>query len=110
MVFQPGVSGNPAGKKPGTLSVVAALKKKLAEVDDTDIDKRTYLSQLIDSIIEKGIKDKDVGMIKDIINRTDGLPKETLDHNVLFVKPLASLNDLRKDDSDTKDSKLNEKD
>ena len=47
---------------------------------------------------------------KMIWNYIDGLPRETLDHTVRLVKPLATIDDLRKDDSHEEDSKLNEKD
>src|SRR5271156_3006018 len=35
--FQPGCSGNPAGKKPGTLNHATVLKRVLAEGDDETI-------------------------------------------------------------------------
>ncbi len=77
MVFQPGQSGNPAGKPKGSLSVVSALKKELARIPDGE--KKTQLKLLVEKIIEKGVKDGDVQMLKDIVNRIDGLPRETID-------------------------------
>jgi hypothetical protein len=75
----PGVSGNPAGKPAGTISIVAALKRRLSEVNPDEEDKKTYLETMIDVIIEKATKTKDVTMMRDIVNRVDGLPKQTID-------------------------------
>ncbi len=79
--FAPGESGNPAGKKPGTLSITAAIKKKLEEVY-TDLknpeERKTYLEKVIDAIFDNAIVGKDARTLKDIWAYIDGLPKGTL--------------------------------
>jgi hypothetical protein len=74
--FRPGNPGGP-GKKPGTISLVELLKKKLLEVEPTQ--KRTYASLFIEEVLAKALKKKDVVMMRDILNRVDGLPKQTID-------------------------------
>ena len=76
-LFKPGQSGNPNGRPPGTLSVVHALKEKLKEIPPGK--KKTYLDYLVEKVIKKGIIDGDVTMLRDVINRIDGLPKQTID-------------------------------
>ena len=77
--FKPGVSGNPDGKPPGSISVVAELKKKLEEVPiDGNPEKKRYLDMLIIKVIKKALADGDVSMIKDIIDRVDGRPKQSV--------------------------------
>lgn len=81
--FKPGQSGNPKGKPLGTISVVAALKRKLEEIkkDTSNKAKRTYLELLIETIFEKALSDKDVVMIRDIINRIDGMPTQKMEQS-----------------------------
>jgi len=78
--FKPGQSGNPKGRPKGTLSVVAELKKQLEQCPDGD--KRTYLEILVKKVLKKGIVDGDVNMIKDIINRVDGMPQQKIEQEI----------------------------
>lgn len=71
--FMPGVVTNPNGRPKDTLSVVSAIKKKLKECPDGG--DKTYLDLLITRIFKSAIDQGDVQMIKDIINRIDGMPK-----------------------------------
>jgi hypothetical protein len=75
--FQKGVSGNPAGRPKGTFSLVGMLKEKLEEVSHPS--RKKYAELLIDTIINKAIERKDVRMITDILNRVDGMPKQSID-------------------------------
>lgn len=109
MVFQPGQSGNPAGKPKGSISITALVKKALLEKPEGEKDK-TYIQQFVEKLLDKAIKDGDSQTQKMIWNYIDGLPKETIDHTLTITKPLASIDDLRKNDSNPQDSKLNEKD
>ena len=74
--FIKGVSGNPLGKPEGSISVVSAIKKKLEEYPEGK--DKTYLYYLIETIFKKAIVENDVSMIKDIINRIDGMPKQPI--------------------------------
>lgn len=80
--FKPGQSGNPNGRPKDAISVVTALKRKLLECPE-GMDKKTYLDLLVSKMLAKALKDGDVAMIRDIINRIDGLPKQTIDQNVI---------------------------
>jgi hypothetical protein len=53
--FQPGQSGNPAGMVPGTISLKAILKAKLAEVPEGR-DRRTIAEQLVDSTCKAALR------------------------------------------------------
>jgi len=81
MIFPPGVSGNPAGRPVGSVSVVEALRRELKKAADipNNKEKRTYLELLIKRILNKSIADGDVSMIKDIIDRIDGKPKQPVE-------------------------------
>ena len=75
--FRQGVSGNPNGKPPGSISVVAELKKKLEEIPkEGNPEKKRYLDMLVLKVIKKALAEGDVSMIKDIIDRIDGRPKQ----------------------------------
>lgn len=76
--FKPGQSGNPAGRPPGSLSLVSMLKEKLAECPE-GTDKKTYAQLLIQRSMNIALLGGDVSMIRDIFNRIDGMPKGALD-------------------------------
>lgn len=76
--FQKGKTGNPNGRPAGTgLSITTEIKRKLREVPKGQ--KKTYLQQLIQTIMDKAIKEKDSKTIKQIWNYIDGLPKQSVD-------------------------------
>lgn len=76
--FVPGVSGNPAGKPPGSLSIVAEIKKQLNQIAEEDPQKRMKFELLVRKVILKAINEGDVSMIKDIIDRIDGKPTQNI--------------------------------
>lgn len=71
---------NKNGRPQGGVSVVDALKRELEKVADlpNNKEKRTYLELLIRRIMANAIGKGDTQMIKDIINRVDGMPVQTL--------------------------------
>ena len=71
-----GFTGNPNGRPKGSVSVVSVLKSKLEEVPEGQ--QKTYLELLVAQMLKKAIAEGDVSMIKDIINRIDGMPKQDL--------------------------------
>lgn len=74
-----GVSGNPEGAKKGQgISLVGLLKKKLETIPD-GVDKLSFAEAIIEVLVKKAIKDEDIHAIKDIINRVDGMPRESID-------------------------------
>lgn len=76
MVFIKGQSGNPGGKVKG-VSIVNILKEELRKIDPGT--QKMVANGLVDVIIKKAVKNKDVTMIKDILNRVDGLPQAKVD-------------------------------
>lgn len=74
------VSGtpNPYGRPKGAgISIVTELKRKLAKCPPGE-DKATYLQLLLNKIMEKALEDGDTAMIRDIINRVDGMPNQKI--------------------------------
>ena len=86
---------NRNGRPKGSVSIVSAIKKKLEEEhpDSTPEEKKTWLDMIVTKIFEKGVSG-DVSMLKDMIDRTDGKSKETLD----VTTKGESLNDLKDKD------------
>ena len=74
--FRDGVSGNPGGRPEG-VSIVALLRRKLKEKPE-DEDERTYLERAVDVILKKAITDEDEKMLRDMIDRIDGKPKQSI--------------------------------
>ena len=93
--WQKGISGNPAGKPPGSVSIVAAIKAKLQEIDPKK--KKTYLKLFTEQLFEKALTEGDSSIMRDIIDRVDGKALQSIDANlhgnVTFVVP-----DLKKED------------
>ena len=81
MPFKPGDPNiNRDGRPKGAVSVVEALRRKLKEEIPDGVDKKTYLEALVENIIKKAIDESDVSMMRDIIDRVDGKPKQTIDN------------------------------
>lgn len=75
--WKKGQSGNPKGRTPGTISIVAGIKKKLEEIPDGQ--KKTYLEIFLAKFFKKVLVDEDVPLMKDLINRVDGMPKQAVE-------------------------------
>lgn len=78
----PGNTANPAGRPPGTISITAAIKKKLEEEysnKDNPEERKLYLEKIIEAIFHNAIELKDARTLKDIWSYIDGQPKATLD-------------------------------
>lgn len=76
--FVPGVSGNPAGKPPGTISIVAKIKKKFEEDPE-------YFDEWVNELL------KDAGNRKAIMEQIDGKPRQTVDMDVTLPQTLIEL-------------------
>lgn len=90
-LFKKGKSGNPSGRPLGSFSLVAMLKNKLQEhaKDMGRDEKETYAHVLVEKVINLAING-DTALIKDLINRVDGMPQQKLDHTS-DGKPIAIL-------------------
>jgi len=75
--FKKGQSGNPKGKEPGTVSIVEGIRRKLLEVEPGT--KKQYLELFLSSYFKNAIKDGDNNLMRDMINRIDGMPKQSTD-------------------------------
>lgn len=79
--FVEGISGNPAGRPKGSYSVVEMIKNKLKEIPEGK--NKTYGEYFIEQIMKKIVVEGDVTMMKDIINRIDGMPQQSVDMTTL---------------------------
>ncbi len=75
-LFKPGQSGNPKGKPKGTYSFIPMLKRKLKELDG--MTNKTKGERIVEELINKAIEDKDIQAMKEMFNRIDGMPKQTI--------------------------------
>jgi hypothetical protein len=69
--------GNPGGPGRPRFSIVAIMREKLQEVPDGE--KRTRAERMIDEYLADAESSKDGVAIRDIINRFDGMPKQSVD-------------------------------
>jgi hypothetical protein len=70
------VKGNPGGGRPvGSVSIVEGIRRKLLEVEPGT--KKQYLELFLSSYFKNAIKDGDNQLMRDMINRIDGMPKQT---------------------------------
>ena len=75
--WKKGQSGNPNGRPKGSVSIVEGIKKKLLEIEP--VNKKTYLELFLSKLFLKAIKEGNEQLMKDIINRVDGMPKQSTD-------------------------------
>ncbi len=77
--FSKGTSGNPNGR-PKLTRLTDALRQKISETNP-DADDQTVAEQIAQTLIRLAISG-DVQAIKEIGNRTEGLPKQSLDLDI----------------------------
>lgn len=75
--FKKGVSGNPNGRPIGSVSIVEGIRRKLLEVEPGT--KKQYLELFLSSYFKNAIKDGDNQLMRDMINRIDGMPQQKTD-------------------------------
>lgn len=78
--FPPGVSGNPAGRPKGSLSLTDLLRQVLLKVPPGD-DPRTHAEIFIEKVVQQGSMG-DSSAQKLIMNYIEGLPKQTFNIGV----------------------------
>ena len=96
--WKKGQSGNPNGRPVGSVSIVEGIKRKLLEIEPEN--KKTYLDLFLSRYFRKAIKDGDVGLIRDMINRIDGMPKQSVDMTSLGDKITSPIPYLPKKDNE----------
>lgn len=75
--WKKGQSGNPAGRPEGSVSIVEGIKRKLLEIEPAN--KKTYLELFLSKLFLKAIKDGNEQLMRDMINRVDGMPQQKTD-------------------------------
>lgn len=93
MVFPKGVSGNPAGRPKGSVSLVTEMKRKLAEVHPTM--KKSYAEALVDSILDDALM-LDGPSRKLVMQYIEGMPQQKTELTHIIPKP---LDDVRQNES-----------
>lgn len=87
MTFVKGVSGNPGGrpKKDWTWAglYIQELKRKLKTTDGKKIDPKVAIAK---RIIKMAI-DGDLNAIKELSNRIDGMPQQSMEHSGEIANP-----------------------
>jgi len=81
----PGNTANPDGRP--SFSLVALLKEELQEIPEGE--KETYAQLLIKKYLNLAIFEGDARLIIDIINRINGVPKQTIETNSQNKPPIA---------------------
>lgn len=72
------VKGNPGGGRPvGSVSIVEGIKKMLMEIEPKN--QKTYYEMFLIKLFHKAINEGNEQLMKDMINRVDGMPKQTND-------------------------------
>ncbi len=86
--FKKGQSGNPAGRPPGSISLLTILKQILDDVvkDPKNIDKKTYARLLVEKQLKQAIDNGNEQVQKLIWNYIEGLPKGSFDVTSLGEK------------------------
>lgn len=95
--WKKGVTGNPNGRPKGAVSIVDAIKRKLAEEmpDSTNKERRTYLDAIVQKIFEAGLE-KNPQILKDMIDRVDGKAKEYVEHSGIIATREIDNDELNK--------------
>lgn len=93
------VKGNPGGgRPPGSVSIVEGIKRKLLEIEPAN--KKTYLELFLSKLFLKAIKEGNEQLMKDMINRVDGMPKQSVDMTSLGDKITSPIPYLPKKDNE----------
>jgi hypothetical protein len=88
--FKKGQSGNPAGKKPGTVSLTTILREKLAEGDGE------RAKQLVEELLLRAGEKSDP-LMKEILDRTEGKVPQAVEGKIeteLTIKFDSAFNEV----------------
>lgn len=96
--FKEGMTGNPGGRPKGSVSLKTLIQRRIAEIPIGQT--KTWAEQIIESLLEKAVKDGDVAAQKLIMSYVDGMPDQAIDHTtkgdkIVFVPAeLLKKNDI----------------
>jgi hypothetical protein len=93
--WAPGVSGNPSGKAPGTISLRAILKAKLAEIPEGR-DRRTIAEQLVDQTCKAALHG-DAAARKLVWESIEGTARQQIDVGVVARSPYEDMTEAELD-------------
>lgn len=84
--WKKGFSGNPKGRPKGSFTIVGILKEEMEKFVPQDEkkkmeEKRTFAQVFVQRMLKKAIVDEDIVMMKEIMNRIDGRPKQSITIN-----------------------------
>lgn len=96
-LFVKGQSGNPNGRPKDTFSLITILKRELKKIQK-DGGGKTVAEHFIEKVLKKAIVDGDVAMMRDIMNRVDGMPKQTIDSKTTVDLDFEKINVLKNED------------
>lgn len=81
-----GPSPNPKGRPKGRISVLDQIIRELSQ--KIPGQEKTYLRMVAEIYIDKIIKNKDTTLLKDIIDRVDGKPNESVFLSTQNTEPI----------------------
>ena len=84
-LFQPGQSGNPAGKPKGAKNFTTKVREALLKVAEGK--DYTYEEAYLKAILKKAIIDQDTTIMKLIWNYLDGMPNQNIDMDIKRDEP-----------------------
>lgn len=93
---------NLSGRPAGSVSIVEGIRRKLLEINPKN--KKTWLETFLDKYFDESIKVGKSDLIRDMINRIDGMPKQHTDITS-GDKPIPLLNAIHFDDSNSQTDK-----
>lgn len=79
--FKPGQSGNPGGRPAGSVSVIAAIRRKFNDTyfDKNNKTRRTYLEAMVEVIFDEAIENKDSKTLMELVPYFDQKKSTKLD-------------------------------
>ena len=80
--FGPGNNANPKGRPKGSVSIADAIRRELENypIDkDGNTSKQNYAELIAKRLLVKALTDKDISAIREIIDRVDGKPRQSVD-------------------------------
>ena len=106
----PGNTANPNGRPKGSFSLVEMIKNKLQEIPEGK--DKTYAEYFVEQIMKKSVIEGDTSMMKDMINRVDGMPRQNIGlDGGADNKPISILNGaILSNNSNKEDNSAQEED
>ncbi len=97
--FQPGQSGNPAGR-PKSITLSEALRTQLSQPVPNDAKGRTFAEVIALRVCVKAAVQGDVSAAREIADRTEGKPRQSVDVDMKVSdwRELARANHLSEQD------------